>query len=286
MRKNLGISLDWTFGSEGGYSKAKTDSGNYLNGVLVGTKYGITGKTLAAHRGVKTVTADDVKNMTRDEAAEIYVKSYWPQSGGDILPDGLDYAAFDFGVNSGPARAVKTLQRVLGIAQDGIVGGQTLAAVNRYPGGVPAVIRAYCDARMVFLRGLGGAQGFSANGRGWTYRVTGIDPRGVYARKPGVVGNALALAKGRATATPAGVPAPAYGPDTIPGGNAKANAANTSLTRLLERPEALMPVAAGLSSVGAVATGEGPFQYALAFGVVVLVLAGLYFFIKRARAEA
>src|SRR5690606_41734117 len=60
----------------------------------------------------------------------------------------LDYAAFDFGVNSGPARAVKSLQKVVGVAQDGIVGGQTLNAVNAFPGGVEVLIRAYCDERM------------------------------------------------------------------------------------------------------------------------------------------
>lgn len=288
MRANLGISLDWMFGHEGGYSAAKTDSGNYFNGKLVGTKYGITGKTLAAHRGVTSITAEQVKNMTRDEAQQIYIKSYWPQSGGDLLPAGLDYAAFDFGVNSGPARAVKTLQKVLGFplsGQDGIVGGQTLARIARYPGGITALIRDYCDARMAFLRSLIGKNGFGPNGRGWTIRVTGVDPLGKYKAKPGVVGNAVSLATGAATATPsvAGV-AVSYPGDDL--GRAKANPSNVGLAAILDRPEAIAPVAAGLSSVGAVASGEGPFQYALAFLVVVLVLAGLWFFVKRARAEA
>ncbi|MDH2091835.1 hypothetical protein N5K21_24185 [Rhizobium pusense] len=59
------------------------------------TKFGITHKTLAAHRGVASVTAEQVKAMTREETEEIYRRSYWTQSGGDLLPKGLDYAAFD-----------------------------------------------------------------------------------------------------------------------------------------------------------------------------------------------
>src|SRR5690606_23584631 len=143
--------------------------------------------TLAAHRGVPSVTAAQVKALTLKEAEEIYRRSYWTQSGGDLLPVGLDYAAFDFGVNSGPARAVKSLQKVVGVTQDGIVGGQTVAAVERYPGGVQALIRAYCDERMRFLRGL---KTWGTFGRGWTRRVTGKDPAGKLKDELGVVGHA------------------------------------------------------------------------------------------------
>ncbi|WP_262515620.1 glycoside hydrolase family 108 protein [Agrobacterium tumefaciens] len=110
-RETLPVALDLMFGHEGGYVNAKTDRGGP-------TKYGITHKTLAAHRGVASVTAEQVKAMTREEATEIYRRSYWVQSGGDLLPKGLDYAAFDFGVNSGPATAVRRLQRVLGVRED------------------------------------------------------------------------------------------------------------------------------------------------------------------------
>ncbi|WP_338001462.1 peptidoglycan-binding protein [Aminobacter anthyllidis] len=69
-------------------------------------------------------------------AEDVCRKSYWTQSGGDLLPAGLDYSSLDYGVNSGPATAVKRLQKVLGIDQDGVVGGQTLAAIDVYPGRV------------------------------------------------------------------------------------------------------------------------------------------------------
>ena len=208
MRDTLPAALKLMFGHEGGYSNRPGDAGGP-------TKFGVTHKTLAAHRGVKSVTAAQVKAMTLAEAEAIYRKSYWTQSGGDVLPVGLDYAAFDFGVNSGPSRAVKVLQGVVGVAQDGKIGPATLAAVGRYPGGVVKLIRDYCAARMDYLRGLTNPKtGFPVNGRGWTIRVTGVDPKGEYASQPGVVGHAVQMAMEAQPARPAPKPVPVV--DTIP----------------------------------------------------------------------
>lgn len=188
MRETLPTALTLMFGHEGGYVNASSDRGGP-------TKYGITHTTLARHRGVASVTAAQVKALTLAEAEEIYRKSYWGQSGGDVLPVGLDYAAFDFGVNSGPSRAVRTLQQVVGVAADGKIGPKTLAAVNAYSGGTVKLIRDYCAARMAFLRSLTNPKtGFPVNGRGWTIRVTGVDPKKEWASEPGVVGHAVQMA--------------------------------------------------------------------------------------------
>lgn len=211
MRETLPKALQLMFGHEGGYVNVKTDRGGP-------TKYGITHTTLAAHRGVNTVTADQVKALTLAEAEAIYRKSYWTQSGGDVLPVGLDYAAFDFGVNSGPARAVRVLQQTVGVAADGIIGPRTLAAVNSYAGGIVKLIRDYCAARMRYLRSLTNPQtGFPKNGRGWTIRVTGVDPEGKWASQPGVVGHAVELAltaaDNRPAPKPVTMPKPVAAPD-------------------------------------------------------------------------
>ncbi len=264
-RETLPEALRLMFGHEGGYVNAKTDSGGP-------TKYGITHRTLAANRGLKSVTAAQVKALTLAEAEEIYRKSYWTQSGGDLLPAGLDYAAFDFGVNSGPSRAVRTMQEVVGVAQDGIVGVQTVAAVNSYPGGIAALIKAYCDARMAFLRRLGGKTGFSANGRGWTVRVTGKDPKGQWKDQPGVVGNALRMAAGARTTTPE------------PAAGGKANPADRSAIDIVkEEPSLLVSLLGGL---GTIAAGSGPLQWALAAAVVMGVSYGIYRLVMRERANA
>lgn len=265
-RETLPTALALMFGHEGGYSNNKSDPGGP-------TKYGITHRTLAAHRGVSSVTAAQVKALTLKEAEEIYRRSYWTQSGGDLLPAGLDYAAFDFGVNSGPARAVKSLQKVVGVAQDGIVGGQTLAAVERYPGGLQAVIRAYCDERMRFLRGL---KTWGSFGRGWAIRVTGKDPKGQYKAQPGVVGNALRMAAG----TQPVETAPVAGGGVNSG---KANPADRSVTDIVKQEPSL--VVSLLSALGAFAAGAGPVQWALAAAVVAGLGYGLYRLVKRERAN-
>lgn len=259
-RETLPEALRLMFGHEGGYSNNRSDPGGP-------TKYGITHRTLAAHRGAPSVTAAQVKALTLKEAEEIYRRSYWTQSGGDLLPVGLDYAAFDYGVNSGPARAVKSLQKVVGVAQDGIVGGQTLAAIERYPGGVQAVIRAYCDERMRFLRGL---KTWGSFGRGWTIRVTGEDPNGQYKAQPGVVGNALRMAAGTQPV------------ETAPVQAGKANPADRSVTDIVKQEPSL--VVSLLSALGAFAAGAGPVQWALAAAVFAGIGYGLYRLVQRERA--
>ena len=269
----LPAALTLMFGAEGGYTNNTADKGNWLNGQLVGTKYGVTGKTLAAARHVHHVSAEDVKALTLAEAEEIYRKSYWSQSGGDLLPAGLDYAAFDFGVNSGPATAVKHLQKVVGVAQDGIVGMQTVAACERYPGGIPALIRAYCDERMAYLRDLSSWRSF---GRGWTIRVTGKDPKGQFAPEPGVVGNALKLATGSKVGKA----------QTVPVATGKAAPSDKSLTSIIRKPEAWGPLAGLVSAAGSLFAGNGPVQWALAAALVVGVGIGVYAFVQRQRRTA
>lgn len=153
---------DWILASEGGYVDHPSDPGGATN-------LGITHRTLAAWRG-KPVTKQDVRNLTRAEALEIYEAQYWRTSGADRLPVGIDYAVFDYAVNSGPARAVKDLQRVLGVGVDGIVGAQTLAAVSARQSA--DLIRGLCDRRRAFVRGL---KTYSTFGRGWESRINSVE---------------------------------------------------------------------------------------------------------------
>lgn len=46
------------------------------------------------------------------------------------LPKGVDLEVFDFGVNAGPGQSVKTLQKIVGVTQDGSIGPITLAAAR------------------------------------------------------------------------------------------------------------------------------------------------------------
>ncbi|MCU0817886.1 MAG: glycoside hydrolase family 108 protein [Beijerinckiaceae bacterium] len=147
---------------EGGYSDHPSDPGG-------ATMMGITQATLAAWRG-RPVEKAEVRSLTRAEAGAIYRAQYWDALAADHLPHGVDLAAFDYAVNSGPSRAARTLQGLVAVTVDGRIGPQSLAALDASDAG--ELIRALCAARMRFLQHL---PTFAVFGRGWTRRVTAIE---------------------------------------------------------------------------------------------------------------
>lgn len=143
---------------EGGYADHPSDPGGATN-------LGITRTTLVRWRG-RSVSKAEVRALTRVEAALIYRALYWDEIAGDELPPGIDFAVFDYCVNSGPGRAARTLQSVVGVRTDGRIGKATLAVASlRNP---EDLIRAYCRKRLSFLERL---RTFAVFGRGWRRRV-------------------------------------------------------------------------------------------------------------------
>lgn len=179
----------WILKTEGGYVDHPRDPGGATN-------LGITHRTLANWRGVPSVTKADVRNLTVDEAMAIYKDQYWDTVRGDRLPRGLDYAVFDYAVNSGPSKAAKDLQRVLGVSVDGIVGAETLAAAHA--ASAVQTIEDLSERRYAFVKGL---STFGTFGRGWTRRIWG-DEMGVQpGTDTGVADRATKLALGTAPET-------------------------------------------------------------------------------------
>jgi lysozyme family protein len=113
MNRNFQRALALVLKHEGGYVDHPKDPGGATN----------KGVTIATFRRYvkKDGTKDDLRRISDADVARIYKRHYWDAVRGDDLPDGLDYATFDFAVNSGTGRAPKYLQRVLGVAQDGVI---------------------------------------------------------------------------------------------------------------------------------------------------------------------
>jgi lysozyme family protein len=130
---------------------------------------GITQATLGAWRG-QPVTRADIRALSREEARAIYRIRYWNAVAGDELPAGLDLAAFDYAVNSGPQRVIRTLQGLVAVEVDGRMGPQTLGAIRAAE--PRSLIEALCAARLRFLQQL---PTFPVFGRGWTRRVAKIE---------------------------------------------------------------------------------------------------------------
>lgn len=159
---NFEICLEHVFRFEGGYVDHPLDPGG-------ATKYGITRATLSRWRG-RPVAKAEVMALTRADAAAIYRANYWDAVAGDELPAGLDLALFDYAVNSGPGRAIRTLQALHGVRADGIIGPVTRAAIAGAP--VPVQIRTLCRARRGFL---GRLPTWATFGRGWSNRVAMVE---------------------------------------------------------------------------------------------------------------
>ena len=251
MKSNFQKVMPYIFSEEGGYVNNPADPGGATN-------MGITIATLSAWEGHR-VSPEDVKNLTGATATKIYQTQFWNKIDGDNLPSGIDYAVFDFAVNSGPGRAAKMLQGVLGVPEDGVIGAKTVAAASIRPAG--EIINALCDARASWLKGLSTASTF---GKGWLARVERVRAR------------ALALA----TKSPAVHPA-----DPVQAIAPKARQGDTAATSALMRPEALGTMGSAASGLAAIVSGNGPVQYALAIVMLACAAVGLWYFIRRVRNE-
>lgn len=119
MKPNFKKVIPYIFSEEGGYVDNSHDPGGATN-------MGITIATLSAWRG-HPISTSDVMDLTKAEATKIYQQQFWNKIDGDDLPSGIDYAVFDFAVNSGPGRAAKMLQGIVNLPEDGVIGVKTLA---------------------------------------------------------------------------------------------------------------------------------------------------------------
>ena len=117
--KNFNEIIEKVLEHEGGYVNDPKDLGGE-------TKYGIT----------KRFYPDiDIKNLTIEQAKEIYKKDYWDRNKVESLPQNLWHIYFDMCVNMGKRTAVKVLQRAAvnkgkNIEVDGGLGPMTIGALK------------------------------------------------------------------------------------------------------------------------------------------------------------
>lgn len=256
---------DWIGIVEGGYVNHKNDPGGP-------TDRGITQRTFDAWNRLQGLPIRPVKGITRETAEAIIASQYFAPVRADLLPSGLDYAVADFAVNSGPATAVKYLQMIVGVTQDGIMGNQTLAAISARP--VEDLIVSLCEVRMRFLRGL---STWSTFGNGWRRRVMG-EITGVQHNDIGVIDRAVYLARGTGS-----IPNPSRLDD---GASAKApsdsTSARTTIRDALTSRDGIGAVI-GSGGLAALSSGDGPVQIALSVVLVVVVLTAAYMLVRKAR---
>ena len=136
---------------EGGYVNDPKDPGGE-------TRFGISKR---AYPDV------DILRLTEDEAKAIYRRDYWDKLRTDEIPAPLALCVFDCAVNMGRDKAVRLLQRACGVAQDGVMGGNTIAAANRLS---DAVVRFSTERAIAYT----GIRGFDTFGKGWLRRTFSV----------------------------------------------------------------------------------------------------------------
>jgi lysozyme family protein len=146
---------------EGGYSFHEKDPGGMTN-------LGVTQRVWEEWVG-HPVDEREMRALTPAIVAPMYKQKYWDKVRGDDLPSGVDLAVFDFAVNSGPGRAAKMLQKVLGVTQDGVIGPQTLLKATNIDSS--KLVADYNAERLAFLMALPAWDTF---GKGWGRRVAEV----------------------------------------------------------------------------------------------------------------
>lgn len=147
---------------EGGYTNHPSDPGGPTN-------FGIT---IFDYRKyvMPGATAGDVRSMTLDQAKVIYRAKYWDAQHCDTLPAGVDYATFDYGVNSGIGRSGRVLRRVLHLSDDSSeVTPDVILAANA--ANAQDLVGLICDERLRFLKQL---RTWPVFGAGWGRRVAEV----------------------------------------------------------------------------------------------------------------
>ena len=253
---NFPAALAATLAYEGGWSDHPRDPGG-------ATMKGITLARYRAWKRDQSITPGQLRQIGDDEVKAIYKTGYWDTVRGDDLPAGLDLAAFDFAVNSGPARAVKTLQRILGVREDGVMGMMTLNAVRGRD--ADQLIDELTAARLAFIRSL---STYGTFGKGWERRISGVRMKALSLGHAGIV-------------------------NTVPaGGNAPApEKANASDTKATAKPGVKPAAAATAGAVATAATAAAQQLQGLSEGLewlkwtvvaltIVACVAGLYVALK------
>lgn len=126
--------------NEGGYGHHPADTGGETN-------FGIADAADGKTDGMADIDRDGtgdikIKDLTADQAKEIYFERYWVRMKLEGLRDrNLVLQVFDMGVNAGPTRAIKLLQEIIGADVDGDCGPQTCRKANYFDGDLVSAYR-------------------------------------------------------------------------------------------------------------------------------------------------
>jgi lysozyme family protein len=137
---------------EGGFVNNLADPGGATN-MGISLRY-LKGQQLLGdldHDG--DIDIEDIRKLTSETVMPFYLSCFYsPMRIENFISNELALQVFDFGVNAGPSRAIKTLQKLLKVKTDGIVGSKTIHFANMED--LLAFSATYCNERQDFYRSL------------------------------------------------------------------------------------------------------------------------------------
>lgn len=155
------------------YTNKKSDRGG-------ATKYGITLATWKKvgydKNGDGVINAEDVKLLTKADYDRLFKRNYWDVCMADKLNNqSVANLLVDFAYNSGCSKAIQKIQKVVGTKVDGIMGKNTLAAINNFKQGQWVLFDSLKVARITYLNDIvKNDPKQEVNLKGWLRRVGSI----------------------------------------------------------------------------------------------------------------
>ena len=156
MQGNFQECLELILKAEGGWVNHPSDPGGETN-------LGVTKRVWEEYVGHPV---ESLKKLTKEDVAPLYEQKYWRPCYGEVLPRGLDFFCFSFGVNAGCGRSVKLLQQSLGLVSDGIIGPRVMQKLRE--SNIADVIKGFSESRREYYKSL---KTFPIFGRGWLNRT-------------------------------------------------------------------------------------------------------------------
>lgn len=140
--------LNFVLKEEGGLANDADDHGGLTN-------KGIRQSTYDDYRHNLELPYQSVRMIKDEELYEIYFNLYWTAGKCDQMNFPINLVHMDACVNSGVRQANKLLQRALDVEDDGVIGKQTIAALNLAKGtGAFIVAQRYLLERVFFYDSL------------------------------------------------------------------------------------------------------------------------------------
>jgi len=164
----LGVTLEF----EGGYVNHPSDPGGETNKGITRSVY----EQWLRSKGMPSRNID-MRNIPDEHIEAVYRDRFWNKIHGDDLPPEVAQQLFDLAVHSGPTRAIKILQDIVGAKPDGKFGPATMQSTEAYLQEHDTLMlsKGILKQRKAFLVNLLAQEKYTPFRSGWMNRISKLE---------------------------------------------------------------------------------------------------------------